>query len=151
MHRWGFTQAAGCNNLNDDERSALFSVYRRAISHGFNTDPKANASATVGGSNIDVNFTNFSALPNCEAAQTLIHELMHCAGYRHPDPRDPAPGKPRDCNVDDCPGDNGPYYGTAPLRAELCIVGVQSDTMTCVAGGRDLRSQIVRPYTPPHD
>ena len=41
---------------------------------------------------------------------------MSCAA---PDPR-----------LFDCPNDNGVYYGTAPLRAEFCIAGDQSDVRT---------------------
>ena len=134
LHRWGFTQIGQCGNLNAEERTALFKTYRKAISHGFELDDGANASATVGGSNIDVNFTNFATIGNTEAAQSLVHELMHCAGYSHPDRRDPSPGQPRDCAIHDCAGDNGPYFGTAPLRAEMCIAGKQSDETSCTVG-----------------
>lgn len=59
--------------------------------------------------------------------------MMHCAGFTHPDRRDPPPG--RDCSapdpyVFDCPNDNGVYYGTPPLRAEFCIAGDQSDVQS---------------------
>jgi hypothetical protein len=48
---------------------------------------------------------------------------MHCAGYTHPTRIDPpAPNA-------DAPYDNGKYYGTPPLRAELCIAGQQSDLL----------------------
>ncbi len=55
---------------------------------------------------------------------------MHCAGFGHPDRRDPPEGSSctaPDPAVFDCPNDNGQYYGTAPLRAEFCIAGDQSD------------------------
>lgn len=56
--------------------------------------------------------------------------MMHCAGFTHPTRRDPPAGSscaaPNPA-VFDCPGDNGVYYGTAPLRAEFCIAGDQSD------------------------
>lgn len=46
-------------------------------------------------------------------AQTLLHEMMHVAGYAHPK-RDPRKNHP--CDPDD------PYYSSPPLRAERCVV-----------------------------
>lgn len=143
LHRWGFTQLGKCSSLDTGERAAMFATYRKAISHGFEPDADANASAVVGGSNVDVNFTNFATIGNREAAQSLIHELAHCAGFDHPDRKDPAPGQPRDCAQHDCPGDGGLYYGSVPLRAELCIAGKQSDATTCSVGP-DQQSQVLR-------
>jgi len=116
--------------------------------HGIDTDPKDNASAAVGGTTLDVNFGNLFPLGDDEIAQSLIHEMMHAAGYTHPKRRDfdPAsPGAPIDV-----PGDGGPYYGTPPLRAEFCIAGSQSDTTcdgTCVAppGGPRITSIMANP------
>ena len=56
--------------------------------------------------------------------------MMHCAGVGHPVRRRPPAGM--SCNqpnpqLFDCPFDNGQYYGTAPLQAEMCIAGSQSD------------------------
>jgi hypothetical protein len=89
-----------------------------------------NASAAVGGSTLNVNFGVLFPQGDEEIAQTLIHEMMHCAGFSHPVRRDPPPGS--SCAAPnpalfDCPNDNGVYYGTAPLRAEFCIAGDQSD------------------------
>ena len=118
-HSFARSRAVACGNLNSQERSNLISAYRRSIRHSVSNDPNANASAIVGGSQIWVNFNNLFPQGNNEIAQTLIHEMMHCASYTHPNRRDTPPHR-------DVPGDNGPYYGTPPLRSELCIAGTQS-------------------------
>ena len=120
-HSWAVFRAKSCGNLSEKERNDLLNAYTKAIHHGINTDPTANASSAVGGSNIDVNFGNLFPLGDDEIAQTLIHEMMHSAGYTHPVRRDPPAA------VIDVPGDGGQYYNSPPLRAELCIAGVQSD------------------------
>jgi hypothetical protein len=123
-HSFALSRHASCGNITRAERNQLLRAYRRSIRHGINTDPTANASAIVGGSEIWINFNNLFPQNDNEVAQTLIHEMMHCAGYSHPRRIDrPAPNP-------DVPGDNGPYYGTPPLRAELCIAGAQSDAPT---------------------
>jgi hypothetical protein len=73
---------------------------------------------------ISVNFTNLFPQGDNEIAQTLLHVMMHCAGYTHAVRIDPPA-----LNAD-VPYDGGKYYGTPPLRAELCIAGQQSDTAT---------------------
>ncbi len=119
-HSFAYTRIGACGNLSTEERDNLISAYQRTITHGINTDPTANASATRNGSQIDINFGNLFPLGNREIAQSLIHEMMHCAGYTHPKRIDaPSPSA-------DVPGDGGPYYGTPPLQAEICIGGVQS-------------------------
>jgi hypothetical protein len=87
-------------------------------------DPKLNASSFVGAQSISVNFTNLFPLGDNEIAQTLLHEMMHCAGYNHPNRIDPPSPNP------DVPYDGGKYFGTPPLRAELCIAGQRSDSAT---------------------
>jgi hypothetical protein len=92
------------------------------MNHRVSTDAAINASFFQG--QIWVNFANLFPLGDNEIAQTLLHEMMHRAGYGHPDRIDPpAPDA-------DVPYDDGKYYGTAPLRSELCIAGQQSDTAT---------------------
>ena len=91
-----------------------------------------------GASQIDINFTNFFGLSGDERAQTLLNEMMHCAGFTHPDRRDPDPALGQSCaapdpDLFDCAMDNGVYFGTPPLRAEICIAGSQSD-QSCVGG-----------------
>ena len=122
-HSFGHFRAKSCANLSAQERAALLGVYGAAIQHGIDTSANANASAIVGGTQIFINFGNLFPLGAREIAQTLIHELMHCAGHTHPTRCDPGTG----CSPVDVPGDNGAYYGSPPLRAELCIAGVQSD------------------------
>jgi triacylglycerol esterase/lipase EstA (alpha/beta hydrolase family) len=128
-HRFALSRAGACGNLNSSERDSLFSTYGRAIHHTTLNDPTANASAQVGGSQLNVNFGVLFPQGDVEIAQTLIHEMMHCAGFTHPVRRDAPAGQscaaPNPA-VFDCPNDNGVYYGTPPLRAEFCIAGNQS-------------------------
>ena len=129
-HRFALASIGGCNNLSQDEKGALFEAYGRAIHHTTLNKPGVNASATVGGSQLNVNFGVLFPQGDEEISQTLIHEMMHCAGFSHPTRRDPPAGMScaaPDPAVFDCPNDNGVYYGTAPLRAEFCIAGDQSD------------------------
>jgi hypothetical protein len=102
--------------LNFQERVDILKAYLKPINHGPLDEPTANSSAVVGGNQISINFTNLLPLHDREISQTLLHEMTHIAGYQHP---------PR--QLTDVPGDNGPYYNSAPLRAELCIAGTQSD------------------------
>jgi hypothetical protein len=123
-HTWAYYRAGLCSNISAEEKGRVRRAYRKPISHSVSTDPAVNASAFVGGQSLSVNFTNLFPLGDNEIAQTLLHEMMHCAGYTHPvriDP--PAPDA-------DVPFDGGKYYGTPPLRAELCIAGQQSDSAT---------------------
>ena len=130
-HRFAYSRIWECGNLSSDERVQLDKKYQESIHHGISTDPNVNASAFIGGNRIDVNFGNLFPQGDVAIAQTLIHEMMHCAGYNHPKDRvKPPAGQP--CNSSlghDCPFDNGKYYGTPPLRAELCIAGSQDDAM----------------------
>ena len=135
-HAFAYSRILTCGSLRHAERQALRQAYRRVIGHGINTDPDNNASAQVGGSHIDVNFNNLFPLGMLEIAQTLIHEMMHCAGYSHPERNRPPVGVP--CAPPfDCPYDNGPYYSTPPLQAELCIAGIQSDMTRLVRKADD--------------
>ncbi len=112
-HMFARTRVGSCGTLSPKEKADLIAAYRRRIWHGVNTDANANASAEVDGTRIWVNFSNLFPLGNDEIAQTLIHEMMHCSGYRHP-------------SKSGNPGDSGPYYGSPPLQAEICIAGAQS-------------------------
>jgi hypothetical protein len=115
-HRFGYYQLFGCNNLTDPEKQALIRAYRKNIRHGIDNRPNVNASAFVNGDILNVNFNNLFPQGQIEIAQTLIHEMMHCAGFSHPT-RQPA----------DRPFDGGAYYNSPPLRSEICIAGMQSD------------------------
>jgi hypothetical protein len=127
-HLFARSRIQVCGNLNNNEKSALTTAYRRNVPH-FATD-KADINAETDGTSIWVNFGNLFPAGNNEIGQTLIHEMMHIAGFSHPDRRDPPPGMscaaPNPA-IFDCPLDNGQYYGSPPLRAELCIAGNQSD------------------------
>ncbi|MDQ3924359.1 MAG: hypothetical protein M3309_10625 [Actinomycetota bacterium] len=128
-HRFALSRISGCNNLSAEEKESLNEAYRRAIHHTTLNEAGVNASAQVGGSQLNVNFGVLFPQGDEEISQTLIHEMMHCAGFTHPDRRDPPPGSscaaPNPA-VFDCPNDNGQYFGTPPLRAEFCIAGDQS-------------------------
>jgi hypothetical protein len=123
-HTFAYSRIRGCGSLMQQQRTDLFDAYRRSsISHIFlPDDPNLGviASSVVGGSTIAINFNNFFPISQNEQAQTLIHEMMHCAGYNHPKRRDQPNPNP------DRPGDGGPYYSTPPLQAEICIAGTQS-------------------------
>jgi len=124
-HAWAhFRAGVDRQFLTDEERTRVRNLYFQGIAHTTEQRPNVNASAQVGGRYIAVNFNVLFPAGDDEIAQTLLHEMMHCAGYTHPKRVDPpAPNA-------DTPYDNGKYYGTAPLRAELCIAGAQSDTAT---------------------
>jgi hypothetical protein len=127
-HAFAHFRARQCSSLTSQERSDLLNAYKKAIRHSISTNPNENGSATIGGSQLWINFGNLFPLGDREIAQTLIHEMMHIAGYTHPKRCDQVtPPAPQVCNPIDIPGDNGGYFGTPPLRAELCINGVQSD------------------------
>lgn len=122
-HCFAVSRIGGCGNLADQQKEDLRNTYRQVIKHGSSTEPRINASVPMSGPDarrrINVNFAVLFPQGDNEIAQTLIHEMMHCAGYTHPNRR-PA----------DQPGDNGLYYGTPPLQAEICIAGGQSLALT---------------------
>lgn len=130
-HTFAFGQIAGCGSLSATERAFLTATYQRPIRHGINTDPLANASAFRNSNHMFVNFGNLFPNGDDEIAQTLIHEMMHCVGYSHPGRCDTDDFNAGLCTPVDVSGDNGDYFGTPPLQAEICIVGNQSDS-SCV-------------------
>jgi hypothetical protein len=127
-HRFAYSQIMACGNLKEFEKTALIFTYGRTINHTILNDPTANASAIVGGSQLNVNFGVLFPQGDNEIAQTLIHEMMHCAGFSHPVRMS-----------SDVPNDGGIYYGSSPLQAEICIAGVQSDQICSM----DEKSQCV--------
>ena len=132
-HRFALSRVGSCGNLSAEEQGSLNQTYQRAMHHTTLNKPRTNASATVGGSTVNVNFGVLFPQGDEEISQTLIHEMMHCAGFSHPVRRDPPDGSSCDAPdpaVFDCPNDNGQYFGTVPLRAEFCIAGDQSDVMS---------------------
>ena len=136
-HSFARDRVRACGTLNNDQKNRLIAAYKKRIRHDILVNsancgtagqpPCAFAQAGVGGDWMNIDFNRLFPWGDNEIAQTLIHEMMHSAGYNHPERRTcsipPAPPVP--C---DRPGDNGPYYGTPPLQAEICIAGVQSDT-----------------------
>lgn len=128
-HRFAVSRIGACGNLNAGERQALAQAYQRAIRHSVTTIPGINGQAIVNGSQLWINFGVLFPQGANEIAQTLIHEMMHCAGFTHPN-RTPQ----------DQPFDNGPYYSTPPLRSEICIAGNQSDIMLSLTAKADRES-----------
>jgi hypothetical protein len=131
-HSLAINQTATCMSLTRDQKRQLRDTYRKSIRFSSTTKAGLNAEATVGGSQIWINFGVLFPQGTNEIAQTIIHEMMHCAGFNHPVRRDPVP--PMSCAIPnpslfDCPFDNGVYYSTVPLLAEICIAGNQSDRM----------------------
>ncbi|KAK5044819.1 hypothetical protein LTR84_010475 [Exophiala bonariae] len=123
-HTWAFYRAGICGNIGAEEKEKVRAVYRQGIRHSATTLPGVNAYVPdLNARHLFINFNNLFPQGDREIAQTLLHEMMHCAGYPHPAHIDSGP------NIDR-PYDGGKYYGTAPLRSELCIDGVQSDTST---------------------
>lgn len=141
-HCFALQRVCGCGNLTAKEQASLLAAYRKPIAHGIETRANVNASAIINGSQIWVNFGQLFPQGDNEIAQTLIHEMMHCAGHTHPNRRDPNPLDGMSCaapdpELFDCPFDNGQYYGTPPLRAELCIAGNQSDVGRAIEKAND--------------
>ena len=116
-HNYIFGLLGTCTHISKSEQSNLKKIYREAIHHDFEKDPNRYGSADLNGRTLYLNLKKLHPLGDLSTELTIIHEMMHCAGYTHPNPRsctnNPATG--------DCPGDGGPYYGSAPLRAELCV------------------------------
>lgn len=125
-HLIAYQTIQGCTNISDIEKSKLREVYRRPIRH-LKITGTDYGQAELNGSFIGVNLQKLMdpTVASNELPQTLIHEMMHCAGYCHPD---------KDAN--DVPGDGGDYFNSAPLRAELCIAGLQSDSSGDVRNSR---------------
>ncbi len=145
-HRFALAQIGGCGNLAPDERRRLRQTYNRPVHHTTLDKPGTNASARVGGSQVNVNFGVLFPQGDEEISQTLIHEMTHCAGFSHPTRRDPPAGSScaaPDPAVFDCPNDNGVYYGTPPLRAEFCIAGDQSDVVARLEAKADQESCVI--------
>ncbi|MCY9395633.1 SprT-like domain-containing protein, partial [Bacillus inaquosorum] len=115
-HSFAYSRIRQCSNLNEKEKENLLNKYSQTITHDFTTKQGVNGEAIPNGNTIWLNRNFLNSNQEDEIAQTLIHEMMHCAGYNHIERR-----------PTDRPGDNGEYYNSPPLRAELCIAGRQSD------------------------
>lgn len=113
-HRTALVQLMECNSLPRSQKLTLLSTYRRPIRHRTTNRP-VFGSAVIGGNEVSLNITRLFPHGDAEIAQTIIHEMMHCAGFRHPERQ-----------ATDTPGDGGAYYSSPPLQAEICIAGVQS-------------------------
>jgi hypothetical protein len=68
-----------------------------------------------------------------------MHEMMHCAGFTHPDHCDQDEYDVGTCSPVDVPGDGGDYYDPPPPCAEICVAGNLSDEACFrAADGRNL-------------
>ncbi|KAK5686690.1 hypothetical protein LTS10_002813 [Elasticomyces elasticus] len=110
-HTWAYYRAGKCTHLAQEEKDKVRSIYERdTIHHGIENTPGVHASAAVGGRFVNVNFKVLFPKGDNEIAMSLLHEMMHCAGYEHRFPK----SDPR-------------YFQTVPLKAERCIAGFASD------------------------
>lgn len=117
-HTWAYYRAGKCTHLSQIEKDTVRHIYENdTIKHNVETNPQANASAQIGGRFINVNFNVLFPQGDNEIAMSLLHEMMHCAGYDHPFPK----SDPR-------------YFNTVPLNAEKCIAGYASDAASPAVG-----------------
>lgn len=111
-------RSLACTALTYEERDKLYEVYAQFAVHYHEMKPprdRVYASTGIRDNNTYINRSLFFGLPPDEQAMTIIHEMMHVAGYRHADER-PAAGTNAEKE----------YFKTPPLRAEICIAGRQS-------------------------
>lgn len=125
-HLIAFQTIQSCTKISDIEKSKLRETYIRPIRH-LKITGSDYGQAELNGSFIGINLQKLMdpTVASNELPQTLIHEMMHCAGYCHPDK-----------DASDVPGDGGDYFNSPPLRAELCIAGLQSDNSGGVRSSR---------------
>jgi hypothetical protein len=115
---WAYYRAGKCTHLTQQQKDEVRGIYERdTIHHGIDNRPGVNASAMVGGRFININFNVLFPQGDTEIAMTLLHEMMHCTGYSHPD---------KGTVPDDV------YFNTVPLNAEKCIAGFASDVASPV-------------------
>jgi hypothetical protein len=129
QHRFVFSKIGSHGGLSASEKQLLQTAYRRPIRHGMNPAATVTGSSSIGANLLFINFAILFPLGDQAIAQLLIHNMMHCAGYRHPLRRERPEGasfSEPDPAVFDSPFDNGAYYGAAPLQAERCIIGIQA-------------------------
>ncbi len=110
-HRIAYFKIASCNSLQSDEKSRLFHTYTLPIRHYKLIGGTDFGLADAASKEIYVNLDALNNEAWNELPQTLIHEMMHCAGFTHPSK-----------------SDLEKYYDSPPLQAELCIAGLQSDS-----------------------
>ncbi|KAJ6125878.1 hypothetical protein N7471_010371 [Penicillium samsonianum] len=124
-HTWAYYRMSICDGLTNDEKYQLNEAYRNGfVLHYASQDSEVASSSR---DELHLNFHKLFTLPEDEVAQILAHQMMHVAGYKHRKRHDP-PGP-----FPDVPGDGGGYYGSTPLKAEMCIAGKQSDVI-CSSG-----------------
>lgn len=116
-HERAYERAGDCSRLTPDQQSQVPRLYFERIYHYVSSDPTMNAGTLAGSRYIVVNTANLLPLSKDEVPQTILHEMMHCVGYRNPVRK-----------ASDVPFDEGEYYGSVPLQAEICIAGSQSLT-----------------------
>jgi hypothetical protein len=119
-HSLAYFQISAQSFLSNKEISDIRETYKRPIHHEFCTTIDTPAKSMINGSTIDINCDQFFSLPEDKIAKTLLHQIAHCAGYRHCLPRDPqlSPHELRD---------NDQYFESVPIRAEQCIDGKPSE------------------------
>ena len=113
-HRLAYSCIRDCSNLSSDEQNILTQTYQRAIFHRITSEQNVLGIAILDGYQIWVNVGLLFPRGKDAIAQTLIHEMMHCAGYNHPS-----------INPGENPFLNHEYITSAPVRSEVCIVSNQ--------------------------
>lgn len=121
-HQFAFDRILNCTSLSPSEKADLTKAYGYPVKHGTTSPASPTHMATtfwstsggVTSYEIRIVLPNFFQSPGVlhweeERAMTLIHEMMHVAGYDHPKPGEPG------------------YAEAAPLRAEVCVAGRYSD------------------------
>jgi hypothetical protein len=114
-HAAAYHKVDTCKNLLPKEINDLQTAYSRNVHHSLIMGGSDIARTRIHTNEMQLNIARLREMSDIEVMQTLIHEMMHCAGYNHPIK-----------TLSDKPNDRGPYYGSAPLRAELCVAGRQS-------------------------
>jgi len=122
-HAFACSRISGCSNLNDTQKIELKKAYQKIIHHGIDTNP--NNYGSTQGTNLWINFNVLFPKGEDEIRQTLIHEMMHIAGYSHIEKSSATtPAKIKE------------YYNSPPLQAEICIAGKQSDAECDTINGK---------------
>jgi hypothetical protein len=120
-HSVGYFQVIAQSFLSSKEISDIRNTYKRPIYHELCETIETPVKATINGSTLVINMELLQSLNEDDIARALLHQIAHCAGYRH-SPRHDAPNP-----TSQTPRDDEPYHQSVPLRAELCITGKLSE------------------------
>lgn len=108
---------APCTSITGEEKIRLCRKFRKNITISSLNNPDRNGQTKPNSDMIEINYEKLREKGDNEFRQTIIHEFMHMAGFKH-----------RERLPIDNPGDGGEYYESPPLRSEICIAGEASFT-----------------------